>query len=91
MNHGFSTLAGLIVVFVFLLFSLVEIDELAYLISGSAELVDVNDLRAHVQYAGGYAAEDAYIVGFWEVQRLDRGRVSLSQLFPCIFADCRKF
>ena len=41
--------------------------ELQVLISGSLAGVDVEDLRAHTQYAGGYFAQDRVIASFWRV------------------------
>lgn len=41
--------------------------ELQLLISGSLEGLDVNDLRVHAHYAGGYNEEHNVIQMFWEV------------------------
>ena len=37
------------------------------LISGADVAIDVNDLRAHTQYAGGYGDEHECIELFWKV------------------------
>ncbi|XP_048321213.2 E3 ubiquitin-protein ligase UPL6 [Ziziphus jujuba] len=41
--------------------------ELQLLISGSLESLDVDDLRSHTNYAGGYHSEHYVIEMFWEV------------------------
>ncbi|GAB2265588.1 E3 ubiquitin-protein ligase upl6 [Dionaea muscipula] len=41
--------------------------ELRILISGSLDGLDVDDLRSHAQYSGGYHAEHYVIEMFWEV------------------------
>ncbi|GAB4825610.1 E3 ubiquitin-protein ligase upl6 [Ancistrocladus abbreviatus] len=41
--------------------------ELQILISGSLDGLDVDDLRSHTQYSGGYHAEHYVIEMFWEV------------------------
>eukprot|EP00252_Welwitschia_mirabilis_P017268 TRINITY_DN3827_c0_g1_i3.p1 TRINITY_DN3827_c0_g1~~TRINITY_DN3827_c0_g1_i3.p1 ORF type:complete len:137 (-),score=32.61 TRINITY_DN3827_c0_g1_i3:570-980(-) len=41
--------------------------EVKLLISGSTEGVDVDDLRANTNYAGGYDEKHPIIVMFWEV------------------------
>lgn len=41
--------------------------ELQLLISGSLESLDVDDLRSHTNYSGGYHAEHYVIEIFWEV------------------------
>ncbi|XP_065905811.1 ubiquitin-protein ligase E3C-like isoform X2 [Dysidea avara] len=41
--------------------------ELQVLISGADVAIDVNDLRAHTQYAGGYGDEHECIELFWKV------------------------
>ncbi|XP_078443992.1 ubiquitin protein ligase 6 isoform X2 [Wolffia australiana] len=42
-------------------------DEIQLLISGSLEVLDVDDLRANTQYAGGYHPDHECILAFWEV------------------------
>ncbi|KAL9240764.1 hypothetical protein vseg_014947 [Gypsophila vaccaria] len=41
--------------------------ELQILISGSLDGLDIDDLRSHAQYSGGYHAEHYVIEMFWEV------------------------
>jgi len=41
--------------------------EIAMLISGSSEGMDTADLRAHINYAGGYHEDHPVIHAFWEV------------------------
>ncbi|KAJ4822903.1 E3 ubiquitin-protein ligase upl6 [Turnera subulata] len=41
--------------------------ELQLLISGSLESLDIDDLRSHTNYAGGYHSEHYVIEMFWEV------------------------
>lgn len=41
--------------------------ELQILISGSLDGLDIDDLRSHTQYSGGYHAEHYVIEMFWEV------------------------
>lgn len=41
--------------------------ELQILISGSLDCLDIDDLRSHTQYSGGYHAEHYVIEMFWEV------------------------
>lgn len=41
--------------------------ELQVLISGASEKIDVDDMRAHTKYAGGYTSIDRTISRFWSV------------------------
>ena len=41
--------------------------ELSSLISGEARALNIEDLRAHTQYAGGYSDEHRVIKTFWDV------------------------
>ena len=44
--------------------------ELKLLISGDHDGIDLQDLRRHVVYHGGYHDQDAYINGFWSLLSL---------------------
>ena len=44
-------------------------EEVQMLISGGAEGVDIADMQAHVNYAGGYHDAHPVIVEFWKVSR----------------------
>jgi len=41
--------------------------ELQHLISGDDSPVDVDDLRRHVHYGGGYHPSQPYIIAFWQI------------------------
>jgi len=42
-------------------------EEIQMLISGGGEGVDIADMQAHVNYAGGYHPEHPVILNFWKV------------------------
>lgn len=42
-------------------------EEIQMLISGGGEGVDIADMQAHVNYAGGYHPEHPVILDFWKV------------------------
>lgn len=43
-------------------------EEIQMLISGGGEGVDIADMQAHVNYAGGYHPEHPVILDFWKVR-----------------------
>ena len=47
-------------------------EEVQMLISGGGEGLNVADMQAHVNYAGGYHEEHPVIVDFWKVQSLSK-------------------
>lgn len=42
-------------------------EEIQMLVSGGGEGVDIADMQAHVNYAGGYHPEHPVIIDFWKV------------------------
>lgn len=62
-------------------------EEVQMLISGGGEGVDIADMQAHVNYAGGYHPEHPVIVEFWKVCSTYMGAacmlLSQAAVLPC--------
>jgi len=59
-------------------------EELRFLVAGTEEPIDIDDLRANTVY-GGYHEKDASVEYFWEALRVSRVNVEspTSLLFVC--------
>ncbi|KAL8451424.1 hypothetical protein Emag_002769 [Eimeria magna] len=44
-----------------------EVEELQHLISGTTQGFDVNDLRSHAAYSGGYTVSSPQVEWLWEL------------------------